>query len=98
MKAKDLLVESGALRQYRRNDNSGFVPGYDCEETERVVNSLLADIEQKRQPLDHRRILRVVDDYAASIDGNGLSGLDDQEIKYLIGMIRVIEREHGIGV
>lgn len=41
----DLLINAGALRQYRHNDNSGFVFGYDKEITELVITEMQAELE-----------------------------------------------------
>ena len=41
----DLLINAGALRQYRHNDNSGFVFGYDKEITDRVIADMQAELE-----------------------------------------------------
>lgn len=34
-----------ALRQYRHNDNSGFVAGYEIKETEKIVTSLMVGMQ-----------------------------------------------------
>ncbi len=36
-----------ALRQYQHNDGSGLVPGYELEETQRIVAGLLASLAAK---------------------------------------------------
>ena len=53
MKSKRLLP---ALRQYRHNDDSGFVFAYEMEETEAVFAQKQAEIDRLKSELTENRV------------------------------------------